>query len=104
MLTSTFGIVMIVIAAVVGLVALEVLVLVAAERPSFKHPHPDQMQTSVRGGIHLGDPRSVSPSPEEEAAPAPEQPVNTVESGQAAGTGAREHAGAAPAGLSERGR
>jgi hypothetical protein len=56
---STFGIIMIVIAAVGGLFVMEVLVLWAAERPYFKHPHPDPMQSDVRGGIHLGDPRSM---------------------------------------------
>ncbi len=63
---STFGIIMIVIAAVVGLVVMEGLVLWAAERPYFKHPHPDPMQSDVRGGIHLGDPRSMAASQEED--------------------------------------
>lgn len=62
---STIGIVMIVVASVVGLIALEVMVLVAAERPYFKHPRPDPMQSKVRGGIHLGDPRSAG-APEQE--------------------------------------
>lgn len=103
MLTSTLGIVMIVIAAVLGLLALEGLVLAAAERPWFKHPHPDQMQTTVRGGIHLGDPRSVSPSPENEAA-APTRPVDPAPAGPApvrpeAEARAGEQARSAPAGL-----
>lgn len=104
MLTSTFGIVMIVIAAVLGLVVLEALVLMAAERPSFKHPHPDTMETAVRGGIHLGDPRSVGPSPEEDAAPR-EQPAESGEEPPArpAGmAGAGQPGGGAPAGLGRR--
>ena len=76
---STFGIVMIVIAAVGGLVVLEVLVLAADRSPYFKHPRPDQLWSNVRGGIHLGDPRSMA-APQDE-------PVRTEQPGGAASPG-----------------
>jgi hypothetical protein len=64
---STLAIAMIVVAAVAGLLAMLALVLLAARRPYFKHPHPDPMAGTVRGGMHLGDPRSQGP-PEGERA------------------------------------
>lgn len=60
---------MIVLAAALGLAFWLGLVLLAARRPYFKHPHPDAMPGKVRGGMHLGDPRSLGP-PEGERADA----------------------------------
>jgi hypothetical protein len=71
---TTFGIIMIVIAAVTGLVALEVLVLAADRSPYFKHPHPDRIWSKVRGGVHLGDPRSCEAPFDEPVGPGGEQP------------------------------
>lgn len=81
---STFAIVMIIIAAVVGLGVMEVLVLLAAERPYFQRAHPDRMQSKVRGGVHLGDPRSLG-APQDE-------PVRAEPDGHRSrrSTGARE--------------
>jgi hypothetical protein len=67
---TTFGIIMIVIAAVAGLVAMEVLVLAADRTPYFKHPHPERMWSKVRGGVHLGDPRSLAAPQDEPVRPA----------------------------------
>lgn len=53
--------IMIVIAAVAGLSIMLGLVLLAANRPYFRHPHPDSLPGKVRGGIHQGDPRSQGP-------------------------------------------
>lgn len=46
---------------VVALVAFIGIVLLANRRPSFKHPQRLRTWTGVRGGVHEGDPRSVSP-------------------------------------------
>ncbi len=62
--------IMIVVAAVLGVAAMIGLVLLAARRPYFRNPHPDPWPGKVRGGIHLGDPRSQGP-PENEAFDAP---------------------------------
>lgn len=56
---------MIVIAAVAGLLVMEVLVLAADRSPYFKHPRPDRLSSKVRGGVHLGDPRSLG-APQDE--------------------------------------
>ncbi len=74
---------MIVLAAVLGVAFWLTLVLLAARRPYFKHPHPDPMPGKVRGGMHLGDPRSLGP-PEGERADVAAPPD---EAGQAAGPG-----------------
>lgn len=37
------------------------ITLIAARRPYFKHPKPEHSPTGVSGGIHTGDPRSMSP-------------------------------------------
>ena len=58
---------MIVLGAVLALAFWLGLVLLAARRPYFRHPHPDAMPRKVRGGMHLGDPRSLGP-PEGERA------------------------------------
>lgn len=71
---TTFGIVMIVIAAVAGLVVMEVLVLAADRSPYFKHPHPDRIWDKVRGGVHLGDPRSLEAPFDESVRAGGEQP------------------------------
>lgn len=67
MITSTMGHVLIVIAAAGGLAVWLGMVLLAARRPYFAHPHPVGMPHKVQGGVHLGDPRSQGP-PEGEPA------------------------------------
>jgi hypothetical protein len=81
---TTFGIIMIVIAAVAGLVALEVLVLAADRSPYFKHPHPDRIWSKVRGGVHLGDPRSYE-APHDEPVQESEQRRHSAADDQAGG-------------------
>jgi hypothetical protein len=49
------------LAAVVCVAAFISITLIAAKRPYFKHPKPENSPTGVSGGIHVGDPRSVSP-------------------------------------------
>ena len=49
------------IVAVVCVAAFIGITLIAARRPYFKHPKPENTPTGVSGGIHVGDPRSVSP-------------------------------------------
>jgi hypothetical protein len=78
---TTFGIIMIVIAAVAGLVALEVLVLAADRSPYFKHPHPDRIWSKVRGGVHLGDPRSNEAPHDEPVGPGGGQPGQATADG-----------------------
>ncbi len=78
---TTFGIVMIVIAALAGLVVMETLVLAADRSPYFKHPHPDRIWDKVRGGVHLGDPRSLEAPYEDEVRPAGEQPPGQTGAG-----------------------
>lgn len=46
------------------------IVVLADRRPYFKHPKPPQSQTGLRGGVHQGDPRSVSPRRDEPVEPA----------------------------------
>ena len=77
---------MIVVAAVLGVVVWLGLVLLAARRPYFKHPHPDAMPGKVRGGMHLGDPRSLGP-PEGERADVtgPAAPAETADDTETAG-------------------
>lgn len=82
MTTTAFAHVMIVIAALGGLGVMIGMVLLAARQPYFKHPHPVSMPGKVRGGVHLGDPRSQGPPEGERAdiqqeAPAaePEKPA-----------------------------
>ena len=85
---TTFGIVMIVIAAVAGLAVMEVLVLAADRSPYFKHPHPDRIWDKVRGGVHLGDPRSFE---------APyDEPVKPVSGQEPDRVGASQDEGASP--------
>lgn len=47
--------------AVVCLAAFIGITLIAGRRPYFKHPKPEGGPTGVSGGIHTGDPRSMSP-------------------------------------------
>jgi hypothetical protein len=79
---TTFGIIMIVIAAVAGLVALEVMVLAADRSPYFKHPHPDRIWSKVRGGVHLGDPRSYEAPYDESVKPESEEPSQPAAEGE----------------------
>jgi hypothetical protein len=58
--------VMIVIAATGGLAIMLGLVLLASRRPYFRNSHPDSLPGKVRGGVHLGDPRSQGPPEDEE--------------------------------------
>lgn len=85
---TTFGIIMIVIAAVAGLVIMETLVLAADRSPYFKHPHPERIWDKVRGGVHLGDPRSLEAPYDESVRPEGGQPP-----GQAHSSAADEGAG-----------
>jgi hypothetical protein len=62
---------MIVLAAVLALSVWLGMVLLAARRPYFRHPHPESIPGKVRGGMHLGDPRSLAP-PEWERADLPQ--------------------------------
>lgn len=80
---TTFGIIMIVIVAVAGLVALEVLVLAADRSPYFKHPHPDRIWSKVRGGVHLGDPRSYEAPYDESVSEQPSPPAADGEADKA---------------------
>ncbi|MDR0342852.1 MAG: hypothetical protein LBI49_06960 [Nocardiopsaceae bacterium] len=66
---SNLAVIMIVVAAIVGLVAMLVPTLVAANHPYWRHTRPDQVPGKVRGGIHLGDPRSQGPPQDEEVLP-----------------------------------
>ncbi|HZC41479.1 MAG TPA: hypothetical protein VE343_12460 [Streptosporangiaceae bacterium] len=66
---SNLAVIMIVVAAIVGLVAMLVPTLVAANRPYWRHTRPDSVPGKVRGGIHLGDPRSQGPPQGEEVLP-----------------------------------
>lgn len=45
------------------------IVLWANRRPYFKHPKRLRTRTGVRGGVHEGDPRSVSPPRDEVVEP-----------------------------------
>ena len=47
--------------AVVCVAAFIGITLIAARRPYFKHPKPEHSPTGVSGGVHVGDPRSMSP-------------------------------------------
>ncbi len=67
---STFATAMIMVVAVGSLAIMLTMVLLAARRPYFRHPHPERMPGKVKGGMHLGDPRSQGP-PEGERADAP---------------------------------
>jgi hypothetical protein len=58
-----------VIVIVLSLATWLLLVARAARRPYYKHPVPPPMPTGVRGGVHLGDPRSVAPPVEETITP-----------------------------------
>jgi hypothetical protein len=70
--------VLIAIAAVGGLAVMIGMVLLAARKPYFTHAHPEPVPGKVRGGVHLGDPRSQGPPEDEDiregAAPAPPEP------------------------------
>jgi hypothetical protein len=58
-----------VIVIVVSLATWLALVARAARRPYYKHQIPTQMPTGVRGGMHVGDPRSGGPPVEEPITP-----------------------------------
>jgi hypothetical protein len=60
------------IAAIVVLAAFIGIVLWMNRRPHAKNPRRVKTQTGVYGGIHEGDPRSVSPSRYEVVEPPPE--------------------------------
>ena len=92
---------MIVLGAVLALAFWLGLVLLAARRPYFRHPHPDSMPGKVRGGMHLGDPRSLGP-PEGERADAAQPPAAAEradgapqeQAGEAQQAGGKQPAGA----------
>jgi hypothetical protein len=59
--------------ALIAIVALALfigIVIWANRRPYFKHPKPEPGPTGVSGGIHQGDPRSMSPPRDELVEPA----------------------------------
>ncbi|HEY2574950.1 MAG TPA: hypothetical protein VGI74_01450 [Streptosporangiaceae bacterium] len=60
------GVILVVLAAFIG------IVLWMNRRPYAKHPKRVKTQTGVHGGIHEGDPRSVSPHRDEVVEPPPE--------------------------------
>lgn len=66
---SNLAVIMIVVAAIVGLLAMVLPAMVSSNRPYWRHPRPDAVPGKVRGGIHLGDPRSQGPPQGEEALP-----------------------------------
>jgi hypothetical protein len=89
---SPMAAVMIVIAATGGLAIMLGLVLLASRRPYFRHSHPDSLPGKVRGGVHLGDPRSQGPPEDEEVLAQTGEASSPPAAGparQEAGTGAR---------------
>lgn len=66
---SNLAVIMIVVAALVGLVAMLVPTLLASEHPYWRSTRRDPVPGKVRGGIHLGDPRSQGPPQDEEVLP-----------------------------------
>jgi hypothetical protein len=66
---STLAIALIVVAAVIGLLAMLIPVLLADKHPYFENSRQDQVPIKVRGGIHVGDPRSQGPPQGEEVLP-----------------------------------
>jgi hypothetical protein len=87
MTVSTLAHVVIVVAVLGGLAVMLGLLLWAARRPYFKHPHPDPMPGKVRGGVHLGDPRSQGPPENELAATPPAAASQPGPAGQPAPAG-----------------
>ncbi len=83
---------LIVLAAALGLAFWLGLVMLAARRPYFKHPHPDAMPGKVRGGMHLGDPRSLGP-PEGERADAGAPATGAQDEDADAAAGGKQPAG-----------
>ena len=59
-------------AIVVALAAFIGLVLWRNRRPYAKNPKPVDTQTGLYGGVHEGDPRSMSPRRDEVVEPPPE--------------------------------
>ena len=63
MVLSALSTVVMVVVIVAALAAFIALVFIGARRPWFRHAKPPS--TPVSGGIHQGDPRSVSPHRDE---------------------------------------
>ena len=66
---SNLAAIMIVVAGLVGVAAMVVPPLVFSNHPYWRHTRPDPVPGKVRGGIHLGDPRSQGPPQGEEVLP-----------------------------------
>jgi len=96
MSTSTAGIWIICVVAVVGLVAAVVIVRLASNRPHHAHPQRGQLRGLVQGGQHVGGGRSVAPS---RTAPVPEGggEAPSIEAEVAAHEGRPAHANGAGA-------
>ena len=60
---SAAGIIVMAILLMASLAAMEVFIFAVGSRPSRPH-RTDREPGDVRGGIHVGDPRSVSPRPD----------------------------------------
>lgn len=71
---SNLAVIMIVVAAIVGLIAMLVPTMVSSNHPYWRHARPDPVPGKVRGGIHLGDPRSQGPPQGEEVLPSERHP------------------------------
>lgn len=77
------------VAPALGVVIWLVLLLLAGRRPYFRHPHPEQMPGKIKGGMHLGDPRSQGP-PEGELAVLPDGASQADGTARAGGTSQAE--------------
>jgi hypothetical protein len=62
MSTSTAGIWIICVVAVIGLIAAVVIVRLAGRRPHHANPQRSQLRGLVQGGQHMGGGRSVMPT------------------------------------------
>lgn len=60
---SAAGIIVMAILLMAALAAMEVFIFAVGGRPSMTH-RTDRKPGDVRGGIHVGDPGSVSPRPD----------------------------------------
>ena len=73
--TSTAGIIVIMAVVLVGALAMILWIFVVGGRGSFRHRRIDHRAGDVRGGIHVGDPRSVMPRRDAPANPADPDPT-----------------------------
>lgn len=78
---SAAGIIVMAILLMTALAAMEVFIFAVGGRPS-KPRKTDRKPGDVRGGIHVGDPGSVSPRPDAPANSAGNQDRRQVAAGQ----------------------